>query len=68
MDDADDSGARFCSLWSKVFEARGGYDQDHSCETILSYVRRALGHIEWTLCKGGCDEMRGNQKRIYTRP
>ena len=38
--------ARICSLWSQVFEARAVDDQDHSCETILSYVQRAPENIQ----------------------
>ena len=37
LDDADDSGARL----HKVFEAHADGDQDHSCETILTYVQIA---------------------------
>ena len=43
--------ARICSLWSQVFEARVVDDQNHSCETILSYVQRAHENIQWTVDK-----------------
>ena len=47
--DADDSGARLCSRWGQVFEARVVDDQDHSCETILNYAQRAPENFQWTL-------------------
>ena len=39
LNDVDDSDAKRCLHWAKVFEGRIIDDQDHSCETILDYVQ-----------------------------
>ena len=51
MDDADESGSRLCSRWSNILKHM------RMVNHILNYVKRALGHKQWTSCKGKLDEM-----------
>ena len=51
LDVADDSGARLFTPGSEVFDACVVGDQDHSCETFLTYFQRAPVFTQWTPSK-----------------
>ena len=56
MESEDEAGMRLCAYWSKIFEARTEGERHHCHETILEYVQKSLGDVQWEIYRHEFDE------------
>ena len=68
LGDEDESGMILCTHWGEVFQSRTEDERHNAHETILEYVQKAPGDIQWEIDKCEFDEMVAAMKESSPGP